>query len=243
MGQGIFDRLEAWLRRLFERAGGIVDFAFWRSSLPHVDIAVLLPRVEREIERNLRAEKGQLVAPHLIELRYNYETWTTLGSERREHLAEELAASVLEYVCNRRYLIASRPQITIGYDAFTRGVEIRVGFDVPVVPAGRREVRVNLAEQATGASHTALLVSGGEPVGIGRNIANSIVINEPTISNFHAALLLRDNGVVELADRGGANGTAINGVRLAGASRAQVTDGDLISIGRVDCRLLIRDQT
>jgi len=242
MGDGLFDRLETWMRRRFERAGAVLDFAFRRGGLPQVDFATLLPRVEREIERNLREERGRLAAPHLIELRYDYETWTALDPQRREHLARELAASVLEYVCNRRYQIASRPEVKISYDAFTRGVEIRVGFDVPVKPVGRREARVRLVEQSTGATHTVLLVSGGEPAGIGRNIANSIVIDEPTISNFHAALLLRDNGVVELADRGGANGAAINGARLASASRAPVTDGDLISIGRVDCRLLIQDQ-
>ncbi|MEY4167613.1 MAG: FHA domain-containing protein [Blastocatellia bacterium] len=241
MRQGFFDRLETWLRRLFERMGSAADFTLRRGDQPEVNFETLLPRIEREIEKSLREENGRLIAPHRIELRYNYETWTGMGAAHRERLRGELAGSLLEYICNRRYQVTGRLEVTIGYDAFTRGVEIRVSSDEPPAATGRREVRVSLAEQATGVRHSAILVSGAEPVGIGRNIANAIVINEPTISNFHAALVLRDSGVVELADRGGANGTAINGARLPGAGRGSVADGDLLRIGRVDCRLLIED--
>ena len=104
----------------------------------------------------------------------------------------------------------------------------------PFAPA-----RIVLVELGRGLRHEALLVQGAEPVGIGRNIANKMVINDPGISNFHAAFVWRENGGIELADRGGANGTAINGVPLGSADRRLVSDGDLIRLGRIDCRLLI----
>ena len=241
MKKGLFDQLETRLRRLFQQAGGAVDLALGRGDQPELDPTVLLAHIETEIESGLREESGRLIAPHLIELRYSYETWNALGSARREQLEREMTASLHEYICNRRYRTAGPLQVTIGYDAFTRGVAVRASSGGRRPESTRREARISVVEQATGIRHDLRLASGAAPAGIGRNIANAIVINEPTISNFHAALVLRDSGVVELADRGGANGTAINGARLPGAGRGSVADGDLLRIGRVDCRLLIED--
>ncbi|NDD62937.1 MAG: DUF2662 domain-containing protein [Acidobacteria bacterium] len=247
MKNGLFDQLETRLRRLFQQAGGAVDLALGRGDQPELDPTVLLAHIETEIESGLREESGRLIAPHLIELRYSYETWNALGSARREQLERELTASLLEYICNRRYRTAGPLQVTIGYDAFTRGVAVQASSGERRPESTRREVRISVVEQATGIRHDLQLASGAGPAGIGRNIANAIVIKNPTISNFHAALVLRETGretgEIELADRGGANGTAINGVRLADAGRARVTDGDMLRFGSVVCRILIEEQS
>lgn len=243
MSSSHFEFLEKFFRRLFDWLGGSLDVALRRDGEPQLDPSALLPRIEKVIERSLRQEGERLAAPHQIELRYSYETWSALGEVRRQQLERELAASLFEYAHNRRYLMAAPLSVNITCDAFTRDFEIRPSFgDTGGAPAsGSVATRIVLVEQRRGRRHEAELQEGGEPVGIGRNIANRIVISDPTISNFHAALIWRDRNGIELADRGGANGTAINGVQLAGADRQAVKDGDLLRLGAVECRLLIEE--
>lgn len=243
MGRGRLNRLESGLRRGLQWAGGMLDYALRRRDLPQTDVVTLLPRIEGVIERHLRPEAGRLVAPDLVELRYDYETWSGMGEARRARLEDDLARSLFEYTVNRRYRLAAPLRVSIGYDAFTRGVEIRCSFAgaATLVQPVRRAAPclVTLIEQGTGIRHQAPLTPGAEPVGIGRNIANGLVIRDATISNFHAALVWRADGQIELADRGGANGTAVNGAPLATAGRVTVVDGDVIRLGRVECRISI----
>lgn len=245
MARGLLNRFESGLRRLLQRAGGVLDYALRRRDLPQTDVVALLPRIEGAIERHLRHEAGRLVAPDLIELRYDYETWTGMGEVRRGRLEDDLARSLFEYTVNRRYRLGSPLRVSIGYDAFTRGVEIRCSFAGAAAPAphtiSATARHVALIEQGTGLRHQVRVAPGADPVGIGRNIANAVVIRDATISNFHAALCWGADGELELADRGGANGTAVNGVPLANAARVRVVDGDLIRLGRVECRLSIEE--
>ena len=248
MGFVPFNQLERNIRRLLERAGGILDFSLQRSNVPQTDFSTLIPRIESLIEENIREENGRLTAPDLIELRYDYETWTSLEPERREYLKKQLAESLYEYVYNRRYALRNRLRIELCYDAFTQGVEIRVefsgvlpepprGLEAAVQPPREPEVSILLIEQSTRRRHRARLVVGGEPAGVGRNLANALILGDSTISNFHAAFILRRDGALEVADRGSANGTAVNGVMLASAGRTTVRHGDLVRFGDVDCRL------
>ncbi len=251
MGFVPFNQFERNLRRLLERAGGILDFSLRRSTVPQTDFSTLIPRIESAIEMHIRDEGGRLTAPDLIELRYDYETWTSLPPERRDYLKKELAESLYEYIYNRRYALRHKLRIELCYDAFTRGVEIRVDFSTigsevsspapmsaPVPPSkAGPPVTICLIEQATGRRQRAEIVVGGEPAGVGRNIANALIIRDPTISNFHAAFILRRDGLLEVADRGSANGTIVNGVMLANAGRTTVRDGDLVRFGDIDCRL------
>ena len=251
MGFVPFNQLERNLRRLLERAGGILDFSLRRSTVPQTDFSTLIPRIESAIEKHIRDEGGRLTAPDLIELRDDYEIWTSLAPERRDYLKKELAESLYEFIYNRRYALRQKLRIELCYDAFTRGVEIRVDFAsvapevsspaptlAPVPPSKPGpQVTICLIEQATGRRQRAEIVVGGEPAGVGRNIANALIIRDPTISNFHAALILRRDGLLEVADRGSANGTMVNGVMLANAGRTTVCDGDLVRFGDIDCRL------
>jgi len=251
MGFVPFNQFERNLRRLLERAGGILDFSLRRSTVPQTDFSTLIPRIESAIEKHIRDEGGRLTAPDLIELRYDYETWTSLAPERRDYLKKELAESLYEYIYNRRYALRQKLRIELCYDAFTRGVEIRVDFSsvgsevsstapmsAPVPPSkSGPPVTICLIEQATGRRQRAEIVVGGEPAGVGRNIANELIIRDPTVSNFHAAFILRRDGLLEMADRGSANGTIVNGVMLANAGRTTVRNGDLVRFGDIDCRL------
>src|SRR5574341_1772278 len=125
-------RLEFFVRRMFERVGAAIDFALRRGSGleggASADLATLVAAIERAIEENLKREGSRLVAPNLIELRYDYETYTRMGAARREFLQRELSANIYEYIYNRRYATLGETQVRIAYDAFTRGLEVRTGF-------------------------------------------------------------------------------------------------------------------
>src|SRR5215510_7035508 len=150
----ISSRLEAFARRLFERIGAAIDFALRKGGGfeggARADVGSLAPLIERAIENDLKSEDPRILAPNLIELRYDYETYTRMGASRREFLQRELDANVYEYIYNRRYATLGEVQVRIAYDAFTRGLEIRTGFGEPkpaVVPQN-----APAAPQATGQS-------------------------------------------------------------------------------------------
>ncbi len=255
-------RLEFFVRRLFERIGGAIDFALRRGGGleggPRADLATLAPVIEQAIEANLKREDSRMVAPNLIELRYDYETYTRMGAPRREFLQRELDASIYEYIYNRRYATLGQVQVRIGYDAFTRGFEIKTGFGEakPAVlaqngPEGMTAARPAIESAKILSWDVALLIEDGsrnprtrvssdaDPTGIGRNGANALVIDDVTVSNFHAALTLPPDGNLILADRASSNGTYVNGVALETGGRCVVRDGDRLKFGDVEAILKI----
>lgn len=62
---------------------------------------------------------------------------------------------------------------------------------------------------------------------IGRHHSCDVVLNEPTVSRWHARLIFRD-GVWILHDLGSKNGTVINGLRIA---RCEVRPADRLLVG------------
>lgn len=250
------NRAEFFIRRFFERAGAVIDFALRRTAVPRTDLAALIPHLELAVDDNLRREGQRIIAPNLMELRYDYETYTRMGAPRREFLERELTQNIYEYIYNRRYETTGTVQVKIAYDAFTRGLEVRTEFgdareavldspqfnrELPTVEkAMERRCEVLLHDKADKWQARAMVKSNSEPVGIGRNVANEIRIDDPSVSNFHAALLLRNDGILELADRNSANGTSINGVQLEPADRRLVRHNDRLQFGDVELRLEVK---
>jgi len=253
--RGYANRIEGFVRRLFERVGGAIDFSLRRGEAARTDLSALIPQLERAIESQLKKESDAVTAPNLIELRYDYETYTRMGQERRDYLQRELGSSLFEYIHNRRYRTVAPVTVRIGYDAFTRGLEIRLDFgESPETviltgsggetvaeqsPAEAPERRCELVIRGlrTRQELRATLSSRADPIGVGRNVANELRINDATVSNFHAAFRMRPDGQVELADRSSANGTGVNGVMLGQGEKTIVRDGDRIQFGEVEMAL------
>src|SRR5215510_7816811 len=187
-------RLEFFARRLFERIGAAIDFALRRGGGfeggARADLASLGPLIERAIEDDLKHEDSRLLAPNLIELRYDYETYTRMGASRREYLQSELDANIYEYIYNRRYATLGEVQVRIAYDAFTRGLEIRTGFGEPRPPVVPQNAPAEAPGRAKGGTVEVVLqiengsrilrarvASGAGPVGIGRNSGNALIID------------------------------------------------------------------
>jgi hypothetical protein len=244
---GLPQRAEYFIRRFFERVGGAFDFALRRGGQPRTDLATLAAHLERAIETNLREDAAGVTAPNCFELRYDYETYTRMGAPRREYLERELSANIHEYIYNRRYKTDAEVVVRMAYDAFTRGLEVKADFGAPksaVMPqneplpgqaaAPAAGCRLTLRGIATRWESQAQMASNAEPIGVGRNSGNQLVIKDPSVSNFHAAFVLRADGTLELADRASANGTFVNGVMLESAGRCIVRDGDRLRFGEVE---------
>jgi hypothetical protein len=251
-------RVEFFVRRVFERIGGAIDFALRRGrgleGGARTDLAALAASIEQAVEKNLRHEGSRVIAPNLIELRYDYETYTRMGASRREFLQRELNASVYEYIYNRRYATLGEAQVRIAYDAFTRGLEVRADFgEAKPVVMPQNEPERAIAAAASRSCNVVLRVAGArrelrariqsdaEPAGVGRNSANALVIDDPSVSNFHAALMLSADGNLSLADRGSSNGTYVNGVALETGGRCVVRDGDRLRFGEVEATITTHD--
>ena len=249
----VTNRVEFFIRRFFERIGGVIDFALRRTAVPRTDLAALIPHLEQAVDDNLHKEDARMVAPNLIELRYDYESYTRMGAPRREFLERELTQNIYEYIYNRRYQTLAPVQVKIAYDAFTRGLAITAEFgeSKPAVldspqfnqqPANvpEKSCTVRLRDAADKWQARAAVKTNSDPVGIGRNIANEIKIEDISVSNFHAAFVMRADGSIELADRNSANGTSINGVQLESGDRKIVRDGDRLQFGDVELKLEVK---
>jgi hypothetical protein len=240
-------RVEFFLRRLFERIGGAFDFALRRpmNPQPRTDLSTLVPAIERAIEEHLRQEGSQVTAPNLIELRYDFETYSSLTPARIKFLERELAATVFEYINNRRYRIQGAVKANITFDVFTPRLTVKAKFAdegaevaqtaPPAPPVGRLKLKGSSLELK------AQLSSGGERAGVGRSRDNQIVIDDVTVSNFHAAFTVGSKGLLWLTDLGSSNGTYVNGVRLNSGEKASVRSGDRLRIGDIELTLTVND--
>jgi pSer/pThr/pTyr-binding forkhead associated (FHA) protein len=66
-------------------------------------------------------------------------------------------------------------------------------------------------------------------IGIGRDLAGEVVINDAEVSRHHARMVRQPSGEYVIEDNGSTNGTFINGDRVS--SPQLVHDGDIIGLG------------
>jgi hypothetical protein len=69
---------------------------------------------------------------------------------------------------------------------------------------------------------------------IGRGNANDLVLNDSSVSRFHAVVKVQDQAVL-IADRGSTNGVVLNGQKIG--QDCEMKSGDIALIGRYELRL------
>lgn len=69
---------------------------------------------------------------------------------------------------------------------------------------------------------------------VGRGNANDLVLNDSSVSRFHAVIKLRDNSIF-IADRGSTNGIVLNDVKIN--KETELKDGDVAVVGLYRLRL------
>jgi hypothetical protein len=246
--EAITSRVEGGVRKFFERLGGALDFALRRplNPQPRTDVTALIPPLERAIDDKLRHEGNKVIAPNLIELRYDYETYQQLTNKRIEFLERELRLSVYEYIHNRRYTTLGDVQVKIAYDMFTRKLTITARFsdeapkpvsasstpDAPALPAARTRLTLKSPRHELRTT-----ITSGTRVGLGRTHDNALVIEDSTVSSVHAAFTLAANGTLYVTDLGSSNGTFVNGVQIVMGDKTIVKAGDTLRFGEVELSL------
>jgi hypothetical protein len=190
--------------------------------------------LERAVDPRLTLVDGRTLAPSRIELRLPYEVASRFEGDRWTPLRERLIEHLTEFLHNRRCHWAQPLHFSLEIDPFLRRPEVRFPAEIP--PAPLTEHILLLIEQRTGIVHRLTFARPGAVVGIGRNPANGIVLEDPTVSSFHAAVRWRIEGGLELADCGGINGTFLNGLLLPETGSVRIADGDLLRVGELDLR-------
>lgn len=70
-------------------------------------------------------------------------------------------------------------------------------------------------------------------ISIGQSSSNRIVINDPRISNYHAELLLGDDGSIFITDKGSTNGTTVRNQRIQAETEVSINRGDKVTFAGV----------
>src|SRR5215471_2862497 len=76
-------------------------------------------------------------------------------------------------------------------------------------------------------------------VTLGRGNANDLVLNDSSVSRYHAVIKLEGNSVY-IADRGSTNGVLLNGEKIT--QEIPLNTGDLVRVGRYELRLERTDE-
>ncbi len=74
---------------------------------------------------------------------------------------------------------------------------------------------------------------------LGRGNANDLVLNDSSVSRFHAVIKLKENSIF-IADRGSTNGLVLNGQRIT--HETELANGDIVIVGRYELRLEAVDE-
>src|SRR6266567_2064399 len=69
---------------------------------------------------------------------------------------------------------------------------------------------------------------------VGRGNANDLVLNDSSVSRFHAVIKVQDNSI-RIADRGSTNGISLNGQKII--RETELKNGDVAVVGRYELRL------
>ena len=135
------------------------------------------------------------------------------------------------------------PAVRIAVAADLAGREARAVVDVVGAPSGQTAVLPPLAPAARSAVaplHAIVLHAGrGTPVArlpfaIGRALDNDLVLDDRSVSRYHAQLRAEKSGLI-IVDLQSTNGTFVDGRRVVGAARLH--DGASLVVGRVALRL------
>lgn len=240
--------LEHSLRQLFERLGAKLDLLVSGGAQQSASVRSMLirlsPMLQRAVDDNLRQDEGVNLAPHRLRVLLDYDSYSQLSQPSIRRLKQELIASAKDYINDRQYRLSQPLALTLTYDPIASSPIVRADF-------GDSALSSKAADQisSTDVCYRLRSVSGpvaisidlknlkqgGDPVTIGRGHDNAVVIDDKSVSKFHATLAMNSEGRLFVADCGSMNGTFLNGQAVS--RRSEITPGDVLSFGDVELRL------
>jgi hypothetical protein len=229
------------LRELLERAGEYLDRGLGRGA-GELKLASLVPAIQKAIEKSLAAdEKGlRRIAPNKIVVRITDEIHSRLDAEGLTQLENTVREIALQHIRDHRYaqpgeLLAKVTLDVVLTEPFAVDAELEVVVSAPT--PSRRMLLRSVADAS-------LVYAVGDleskrRVTIGRAVDNDIVINDQSLSRFHAAISMTEAGAVLVADCGSANGTFVNGERIR--TNGPLQPGDELRLGSVRLKVEMGD--
>ncbi|MCI0490678.1 MAG: FHA domain-containing protein [Blastocatellia bacterium] len=241
----MLDKAEGFARRMLERLGAKVDS---KLRLGPREISEITSRIEHLIESSLKEDKtgAKRIAPNRFRVHFTYEDSAELDRKYLQALAQELKATIYEYINNRRYETIAPIEVEAGRDVFAKSIVVKAAFEESFNASQQGGAGGTVAEQsakqglltillqsAEGPSYRIELKAGGAPACIGRAAGTALRIEDSSISRLHCSLALRSNGEIVVSDLGSSNGTYINEEMLGPNEARPLRQGDMIGVGDV----------
>jgi hypothetical protein len=246
------------LRRILEGAGEALDRRLGRveETPSGVSTPQLVERLKRLIDERVRDDgrKGR-VAPHVILLKVEWGKHEAASNPALQSLQYELQAAAIDHINDNRYRTLAPVTVEIESDIFTKALSVGVSygdFEAQMKPGGDAEDEKSVAPPAPAdieylarvsrpgiESHevSLFLTPGGRRLSVGRGSDNDLRLGHSSVSKVHAALRMKSDGTIVLADTGSTNGTFLNGRRMAYGEAWSLEDGDVLGFGEVEVRL------
>lgn len=249
-----------WLvRGVLTKIGDIFDRATLRGYKPSSTLATseLIERMKALLDSEATDEGGRKFVPHNIKLKMQWDKFSTDSETSMRALENEFLTAAVDHVNDQRYYTKAPFHVEAKPDYFTKGVKLFVSFDkftddetdaaisVAVPGASQENIEVAIPEAVErtitvryslgGNPFEKLLVTKeGDRLTVGRTKENNLPLDDPSLSKYHASLLLDREGRLQVADTGSTNGTFVNGERIAYGKAVAVTARDKVRFGLVE---------
>ncbi|MGQ0543571.1 MAG: FHA domain-containing protein [Blastocatellia bacterium] len=250
-----------WLvQGVLTKIGDTFDRLTGRGWKPSSTLATseLIEKLKRLLDSE-SSENGdrRKYVPHNIKLKMQWDKFSTDSDESLAKLEHELLVAVVDHINDRKYYTYAPISIEVKPDYFTSGVKLFTSFEK--FTEDEREVEINvslpgnktddtIAEISVPASATVvvnyvldgkqlrrdLAVEEGQRLSVGRTKENHLAIDDPSVSKFHASLMLTNEGSIVVADTGSTNGTFISGERIAYGKAVKIEQGKSARFGVVN---------
>jgi len=255
-----------WLvRGVLTKIGDIVDRMTGRRYKPSSSLATseLIERMKFLMDSEALTEDGRTFIPHNIKLKMQWDKFSTDSEESLRALEYEFLTAAVDHVNDKRYYTKAPFHVEAKPDYFTSGVKLFVSFDkfvddereagitvavpgetphpIPEAPVAEPAVRPIVVQYTFGGNpfQKELRVKERQRLSVGRTKENDLSIDDPSISKYHASLMLDAQGILHVADTGSTNGTFVNGERIAYGKAVAVSERDKVRFGLVEAQFQI----
>src|SRR5688572_109560 len=250
-----------FVRGVLTKIGDIVDRMTGRRYKPSSSLATseLIERMKFLMDSEAITENGRTFVPHNIKLKMQWDKFSTDSDESLHALEYEFLTAAVDHVIDKRYYTKAPFRVEAKPDYFTSGVRLFVSFEkfrddereaeiaVPLPGDSQQQVvvgeqmpepavRTIVAEYSFGGNplRKELQIKDGRRLSVGRTKENDLSIDDPSMSKYHASLMLDAQGILHVADTGSTNGTFVNGERIAYGKAVAVSERDKVRFGLVE---------
>ncbi|HCA56426.1 MAG TPA: hypothetical protein DEP46_00430 [Blastocatellia bacterium] len=263
--------VESLIQGLLVRSGSVIDKLTGRGWRPSSSLATseLADRLRSLLDEHATTGTGgRRLVPHFIELRMQWDKFSTDSEESIKKLTDELTVAAIDHINDRHYCTAAPLSVQVRPDYFTSGVRLVVSFEehdaddeeraativgadsaasvkvegeLPEAPA--RAATLVMTFAIDGATNTKRApISPGARLSIGRTGENDIALGHTSVSKFHASLVCDGEMNLSIADTGSTNGTFVNGTRISYGKATPVKPGDELGFGSVKAAIKVLER-